>query len=118
VCAVDFKDVQIKKSGIGQFEDGLGVFACRDFKKGEIVIKWNLKILTEEQYQKLSSYEKENFCHRRNGVRYYYPDPERHVNRFKDPNVVPDFEKEANIALRDIQEGEELSILDSTEEDF
>ena len=43
----DFGDVQLKKSGIGQFEDGLGVFASRDFKAGEIVIKWNLKTLTE-----------------------------------------------------------------------
>lgn len=114
----NFVDVQLKKSGIGQFEDGLGVFANRDFKKGETVIKWNLKILTEEQYQQLSTYERENFCHKRSGICYYYPDPERHVNRFKDPNVVPDFEKEANIALRDIQKGEELSILDSAQEDF
>jgi hypothetical protein len=57
----------------------------------------------------------------RNGVSkevYYYPDPERHVNRSKNPNVAPDFEREANIALCDIKKGEELSILDSTKEDF
>lgn len=28
-----FGDVEIKKSGIGQFNDGLGVFALRDFKE-------------------------------------------------------------------------------------
>lgn len=114
----DFGDVQLKKSGIGQFEDGLGVFANRDFKKGEVVIKWDLKILTEDQFQELPLYEKENFCHKRNGIRYYYPDPERHVNRFKKPNVFPDFKMKANIVLRDIQKGEELSILDTTQEDF
>jgi hypothetical protein len=60
----DFDDVQLKKSNIGQFEDGLGVFANRDFKAGEIVIKWNLKTLTEQQHQNLPLYEKENFCHK------------------------------------------------------
>lgn len=113
-----FGDVQLKKSEIGQFEDGLGVFANRDFKIGEVVLHWNLKALTEEQYAKLSEYEKENFCHKRNGIRWLYPDPERHVNRFKDPNVVPDFDKQANISLRPIKKGEELSIAASTVEDF
>ena len=31
-------DVAVKKSKI----EGLGVFALRDFKKGEIVIKWDI----------------------------------------------------------------------------
>jgi len=30
----DFGDVYLKTSQIGQFEDGLGVYADRDFKKG------------------------------------------------------------------------------------
>lgn len=34
-------DIVIKKSKIGQFEKG--VFANMDFKKGEVVIKYNLK---------------------------------------------------------------------------
>lgn len=112
------QDVQVKKSGINQFEDGLGVFANRDFKRGDIVIKWNLRRLTKEEYQNLSQYERENFCHTRNGVILLYPDPERHVNRSNDPNVIPDFEKEANIAIRDIHKGEELSIPEMTVEDF
>lgn len=115
---MDFRDIQIKKSGIGQFKDGLGAFAKRAFKKGEVVIKWNLSILTDEEYKKLSKYEQENFCHMRDNIIYYYPDPERHVNRSKNPNVVPDFEKEANIALCDIKKGEELSIPESIKEDF
>lgn len=115
---MSFGDVSIKKSGIGQFEDGLGAFANRDFKKGEIVLKWNLKILTKKEYKNLSQYEQNNFCHKRNDTTYYYPDPERHVNRSKNPNVVPDFEQQANIALRDIRNEEELSIPDNTKEDF
>jgi len=118
MITMNFGDVLIKKSGIGQFDDGLGVFANRDYKKGEIVIKWNLKILSSQEYEKLPEYEKANFCHNRNGIIYYYPDPERHVNRSKNPNVFSDIENEANIALRDINTGEELSISDTTKEDF
>jgi hypothetical protein len=110
--------ILLKESKIGQFDDGIGVFANQDFKKGEIVIKWDLKILSDEEYKNLPEYEKINFCHQRNGIRWLYPDPERHVNRFHTPNVVPDFEKQANIALRDIKKGEELSIADNTVEDF
>lgn len=115
---MDFGDVLIKKSGIGQFKDGLGAFAKRNFKKGEVVIKWKLSILSLEEYNNLSEYDRENFCHKRNEIIYYYPDPERHVNRSKTPNVLSDMEKEANIALRDIRDGEELSISDATKEDF
>jgi hypothetical protein len=114
----DYGNVEVKKSTIGQFEDGLGAFAKRDFKKGETVIQWKLVALSEEEFNQLTQYEKENFCHRRNGVQWFYPDPERHVNRFTHPNVAPDFEKQANIALRDINEGEELSIADTSVEDF
>ncbi len=110
--------VEIKKSTIGQFEDGLGVFASRGYKKGEIVIKWNLKILSKEDFNELSEYVRRNFCHKRNGIIYLYPDPERHVNRSDHPNVIPDFNAGANIALRDIEAGEELSIPSSFAEDF
>ncbi len=114
---MDFGDVLLKKSTIGQFEDGLGVFANRDFRRGEIVVKWNLKTLTQEDFQKLSDSEKNNFCYKRNGIIYLYPEPERHINRSPHPNVFADFEIGADIALRDIQKGEELSISESTQED-
>lgn len=114
----DFGDILLKESEIGQFDDRIGAFANRDFKKGEVVIQWNLKALSEHEYEKLPQYEKDNFCHHRDGICWLYPDPERHINRFSHPNVAPDFEKQANIALRDIKKGEELSISDNTIEDF
>ena len=113
-----FGDVLLKESLVKQFADGLGVFANRNFKKGEVVVKWSLKHLTEKEYQNLPAYERTNFCHTRNGTIHYYSEPERHVNRSKNPNVFPDFKQEADIALRDIKLGEELTILDSTQEDF
>ena len=42
----------------------------------------------------------------------------RHVNRSSHPNVSPDFEKKANIALRDIAKGEEIFIAQEAIEDF
>jgi hypothetical protein len=112
------EDVIIKKSNIGQFADGFGVFANRDFSKGEVVIQWNLKKLSLQEYNALSEYEKNNFCHIRQDVIYVYSDPERHVNRSRTPNVISDIENQADIALRDIKKGEELSISDSTIEDY
>ncbi|MBX3718313.1 MAG: SET domain-containing protein [Parachlamydiales bacterium] len=114
----NFGDILLKESTIGQFDDGIGAFANRDFKNGEVVIKWHLKALSEVEYENLSGYEKLNFCHQRNGILWLYPDPERHVNRYRNPNVASNFEKQANIALRDIKNGEELSIDEKTIEDF
>lgn len=114
----NFGDILLKGSTIGQFDDRIGAFANRDFKKGEVVIKWHLKALSKVEYENLPEYEKVNFCHQRNGICWLYPDPERHVNRFRHPNVVSNFEKQANIALRDIKNGEELSIDEKTIEDF
>lgn len=112
------KGVEIKLSTIGQFDDGLGVFAKKKFSKGEVVLEWNLKVLPQEAFETLPEYEKENFCHQRQGKIYFYLDPERHVNRSENPNVYPDFDRNANIALRDIEIGEELSIPSSVKEDF
>ena len=39
--------IVLKESKIGQFADGQGVFANRDFKKGEIIIKYNRKNMSK-----------------------------------------------------------------------
>jgi hypothetical protein len=43
------KDVVIKKSEINK----KGVFATRDFNKGEIILSWNPKILKKIEIEKL-----------------------------------------------------------------
>src|SRR3990167_330515 len=55
---------------------GKGVFANREFKKGEVVIPYNIKPLTEEAYQQLSEMEK-HFVHTHRGRFYLYSSPER-----------------------------------------
>lgn len=109
-------DLIIKKSKIGQFDDGLGVFANRDFKKGEVVVKYNLKILTRDQFRKLPKSEK-NHIHIRGGVIYLYPLPARYVNHSSAPNTIQNFEEGCDIAVRDIKKNEEITC-DSTKEDF
>lgn len=100
--------VVIKKSTIGQFPNGKGVFANRDFKKGEVVIRYHLKPLTQKEWQELPEDEKE-FTHTHWGQTYLYAEPERYVNHANDPNTYQNLEKQQDIALRDIKKGEEIT---------
>jgi len=109
-------DVVIRKSKIGQFDNGKGVFANRDFKKGEIVIKYNLKSLTKEQFDKLPKEEK-NFTHKHRGVIHLYSVPERYVNHTSDSNTIQDLKRKCDIAKRDIKKGEEITT-DTTKDDI
>lgn len=94
---------------------GKGVFADRDFKKGEVVIKYNLKPLTFEEYRKLEKKEK-IFTHSHFGQIYLYSEPERYVNHSFDGNVYQDLKNQCDIALRDIKKGEEVTG-DATKDD-
>lgn len=105
-------DVEI---GAGKL-DGKGVYAARDFKKGEVVIKYNLQELTFEQYKNLQEPEKSWFTHARKGKIFLYSEPERYVNSSKTPNAYIDLTLGADIALRDIQKGEEVTIESSAED--
>ena len=101
-------DIVIKKSRIGQFPNGRGVFANRNFKKGEIVLQYRLKPLTQAEWESLPEEEKE-FTHTHWGQIYLYPEPERYVNHSANPNTFQNLEKKQDIALRDIKKGEEIT---------
>ena len=94
---------------------GKGVFAKRDFKKGEIVIKYNLVPLTKKEYDSLSEMEK-NFCHTYSRQIYIYSSPERYVNHSSKPNTIQDIKNQCDIAIRDIICGEEITT-DATKDD-
>lgn len=87
---------------------GKGVFANRNFKKGEIVCHYNLKPLTTEEYKRLPKSEK-MFTHTHWGQIYLYLEPERYVNHSKNPNTYQDLVKKCDIALKDIKEGEMIT---------
>lgn len=87
---------------------GKGVYAGRNFIKGEIVIKYSLTSLSKEEYKQLPKSEK-MFTHRHNGQIYLYSEPERYVNHSDDPNTYQDNERQYDIALRDINKGEMIT---------
>jgi len=96
-------DLIVKKSKI----HGKGVFANRDFKKGEAVIRYNLKPLTKEEFNNLPDSEK-HFISFREGKYWLFNSPERYVNHSCEPNVNPNFEDKCDFAVKDINEGEEI----------
>ena len=98
----------IKKSWIQQFPNKLGVYANIDFKKGDIVIVYQLKLLSLEEFKKLVVSEKK-FVHTHKGKIYLYSIPERYVNHSSHPNTYQDLERKCDVALCDIKKGEEIT---------
>lgn len=95
---------------------GKGVYANRDFKKEEVVIQYQLKPLTKEEYTLLPESEK-MFTHTHRGQIYLYSEPERYVNHSDNPNTYQDLVKQCDIALRDIEKGEMITT-DATKDDI
>ena len=76
----DNEKLKMNEVVIGKGElAGRGVFANRNFNKGEVVIKYNLKPLTEEEFKRLPESEK-MFTHSHYGQIFLYSEPERYVN--------------------------------------
>lgn len=95
---------------------GKGVFANRNFKKGEIVITYALKALTPQEFQNLPKMEK-NFVHKHWGTYYLYSSPERYVNHSSNPNTLPHLKDQCDVAIKDINKGEEVTT-DATKDDI
>lgn len=87
---------------------GKGVYANKDFQKGEVVIKYNLKPLTQEEYENLPRSEK-MFTHTHWGQIYLYLEAARYVNHSKNPNTYQDLTNKCDIAARDIKKGEMIT---------
>lgn len=105
-------DVIIGKGNLS----GKGVYANRYFRKGEIVIKYNLKALKDDELRDLPEIEKEH-THVHWGIVYLYSKPERYVNHSQDPNTYQDMKHKCDVALRDIRKDEEITT-DATKDDF
>jgi SET domain-containing protein len=95
-------DIVVKKSKI----NGKGVFAKRDFKKGEIILQWNPKIITKIESDKLTIKQKNYLFHEKN--KYFLMQvPEKYVNHSCEPNTTA--KDKSDIAKRDIKKGEEIT---------
>jgi len=96
-------DIIVKKSKI----EGKGVFANRDFKKGEVVIKWDIsQQLTKDEVDKLSKIKRKYVIYL-NGKYTLMQPPARYVNHSCEPNTnVHNF---CDVAIREIKRGEEIT---------
>lgn len=94
---------------------GKGVYANRGFKKGDVVIQYNLRPLTAVEFEDLSKNEK-IFTHSHWGQMYLYSEPERYVNHSSNPNTFQDLQNKCDVALRDIRKGEMITT-DATKDD-
>jgi SET domain-containing protein len=96
-------DVIVKKSQI----HGLGVFASRNFKKGEVIIRWDIsRKLTKKEVDILPEEEKRYIVYL-DGEYILMQHPARYVNHSCDANTyVNNF---CDVAKRDIKKGEEIT---------
>jgi hypothetical protein len=98
------KDIIIKKSKIG----GKGIFANRDFKKGEIVIDWKdcSEILTKKEFEALPEEEKK-YVSFIDGMYIHFFTPGKFVNHSCEANTQA--KNMEDVAVRDIKKGEEIT---------
>lgn len=87
--------------------EGLGVFAKRMFKKGEVVLHWNPKRLSEDEIESVSEEERRYINKLEDGSSVLMQVPEKYVNHSDQPNTRA--EGESDIATKDISEGEEIT---------
>ncbi len=99
------KDVYIGKGKLA----GKGVYAARDFKKGELIKYWDLKPLTQAEFNALPKSE-HMFVHTFDGKLFLFPEPSRYTNHSANPTVRSDFDKQCDYAIRDIKKGEPITI--------
>ncbi len=105
------KEVEVRKSKINK----KGVFALKDFRKGETVLKWDLSVkLTKKQAEMLPEKEKHYLYFIKKNEYLLEQPPERYVNHSCNANTtVKNF---CDIAIKDIKKGEEITADYSKEE--
>ena len=85
----------------------MGVFAARNFRKGEVVLKWDTSHeLTKDQANNLTGNEKQ-YVTCLNGKYILMQAPERYANHSCDANTHA--ENFCDIAKRGIKKGEEIT---------
>lgn len=93
---------------------GKGIYAARPFKKGELVVAYNLRELSQTEFDSLPEGEWE-WTHTFWGKIYLFPEPARYVNHCDAPSTYPDLGRMGDYALRDIAVGEAITINDKIE---
>ncbi len=97
------KSILVKKSRINK----RGVFAGRDFKKGEVVLKWKPKVLNKSEAEKLPRSLKHYIDKAGKNTYFLQQPPERFINHSCEPNT--SVKDRSDVALRNIKKGEEIT---------
>lgn len=97
------KDIFVKKSKINK----KGVFAARDFKKGEVVLKWNPKTLKQSEIEKIKDNQKQYLRKVDRNKYFLMQPPERFVNHSCEANT--QVKNSCDVAIRNIKKGEEIT---------
>lgn len=104
VMNINKKDIIVKKSKINK----KGVFAARDFRKGEVVLKWNPKILGELEAEKIKGNQK-HYLYKVGKNKYLLLQPsEKFVNHSCEANTHIK-NMNCDVAVRNIKKGEEIT---------
>lgn len=97
------ENIVVKPSPI----EGYGVFAKRAFKAEETVLTWHPTRLTEQELLAVPNDQKRYINKLADGTLVLMNVPERYVNSSNVPNTK--MVKDGDVAIRDIQEGEEIT---------
>lgn len=85
-----------------------GIFAARDFRKGETVTHWDMSnTITPEEYDSLPKSTKEHVSNLGHRKYLIIQPPERYINHSCEPNTYVLDGKD--VALRNIHKGEEIT---------
>lgn len=95
------KDIIVKKSKI----EGLGVFALRNFKKGEIILKWDIS--HKLKFKEVKNHPEKRYIAKLNKKYILIQPPERYVNHSCNANTYTD--NFWDIAKKNIKKGEEIT---------
>ena len=86
---------------------GMGLFALRDFKPGEVVVAWDTSnTLSNDEYERLPEDQRQYVVRYEGGWLYMLP-PGRYINHSCDPNSIPLHGND--VAIRDIHLGDEIT---------
>lgn len=96
-------DLIIKESKIS----GKGVFANKQFRAGEVVIKWDISNqLTKEQVKNLKGKDRKYLAFLNDKI-ILQKSPAKYVNHSCNPNTA--IKNFSDVAIRDIKKGEEIT---------
>lgn len=93
---------------------GLGCFAAEFIPKGTVIWEFSSfidRIFTEEEVKSMTKIEQEfinTYSYMHNGLYYLCVDNGRFINHHSEPNTIEDTTRQATIASKDIEIGDEI----------